>query len=311
LLGAIVQAPTRWAAMTTLERADTLCRIWGVTCASCACSVVGLGELLSGELLCGAGCCWAAPLPPPAAWLPWWPSSTVAAPAPMPAITATTTVAMSQPRRRLGGADRRGGGDTNPRGGDEADGCGGDASGHGGDDANGCGADGDGHGGDDADSCGADGDAHDGGDADGHGCAGGGQDWAGAEGHGGGVDSSGGGANCGGGGAGCPGGEGTPSHAAAVGCQPESGSGDGKSAVGHCSAVTSAPQETQNRTDSSGRGCPHDGHQRTTVPPKSAPLGRLPSGARYGTAAGVTGHRSPAFVPAPGGYSPPEQDSPL
>jgi hypothetical protein len=32
--------------MTTLERADTLCRIRGVTCASCACSVVGLGELL-------------------------------------------------------------------------------------------------------------------------------------------------------------------------------------------------------------------------------------------------------------------------
>src|SRR5215468_6243 len=98
--------------MTTLERADTLCRIWGVTRASCACSVVGLGELLCGGLLCGAGRCWAAPLPPPAVWLPWCPSSTVAVPAPMPAITATTTVAISQPRRRLGGVDRRDGGGT-------------------------------------------------------------------------------------------------------------------------------------------------------------------------------------------------------
>jgi len=83
----------------------------------------------------------------------------------------------------------------------------------------------------------------------------------------------------GGGGTGGPGGEGAPSRAT-VGGQPGSGSGDGKSAVGHCSAVTSVPQETQNRTDSSGRGCPHDGHQRATVPPKSTPPGRLYSGTR-------------------------------
>jgi hypothetical protein len=77
LLGAIVQAPTPWVAVTTVERADTLRRIWGVTRASCARSVPVPGGLLGGgllgcgllgcELLCAAGCCWAAPLLPAAA----------------------------------------------------------------------------------------------------------------------------------------------------------------------------------------------------------------------------------------------------
>jgi len=297
LLGAIVQAATPWVAVTTVERADTLRRIWGVTRASWARSVPVPGELLCGELLCGellggellggellcaAGCCWASALLPPAAWLPWCPSSTVAVPAPMPTITATTTMAMSLPRRRLGGVDRRGGGDTIRRVDDGANCCGEDADGHGGDDASCSGENVGGHGGDDADSCGEDPDGRGGndagcsgqdpdghgwGDADGHG-------WAGAECHAGGVGGGGGEANVGGEKVGCPGGEDPPSHGA-VGCPPGSGSGEGKSAVGHCSAVTSVPQETQNRAGSSGRGCPHDGHQRATVPPKSAPPGRF------------------------------------
>jgi hypothetical protein len=219
-------------------------------------------------------------------------------------------MAISLPRRRLGGVDRRGGGDTIRRVDGGANCCGEDADDHGGDDADSCGEDPDDHGGDDADSCGEDPDDHGGddadcssedpddhggddadcssedpddhggddadcssedsdgwGDADGHG-------WAGAECHAGGVGCGSGGANVGDEKVGCPGGEDTPSHGA-VGCQPGSGSGDGKSAVGHCSAVTSVPQETQNRADSSGRGCPHDGHQRATVPPKSAPPGRF------------------------------------
>jgi hypothetical protein len=184
-------------------------------------------------------------------------------------------MAMSLPRRRLGGVDRRGGGDTIRRVDDGASSCGEDAVGHGGDDANSCGEDADGHGDDDANSCSEDADGHgdddancSGEDPDGHG-------WAGAECHAGGVGCGGGGANVGGEKVGCPGGEDTPSHGVAVGCQPGSGSGDGKSAVGHCSAVTSVPQETQNRADSSGRRCLHNGHQRATVPPKSAPPGRL------------------------------------
>ena len=213
-------------------------------------------------------------------------------------------MAMSLPGRRLGGVDRRGGGDTIRRvddganccgedavghGGDDANSCGEDPDGHGGDDANCSGEDPDGHGGDDANSCGEDPVGHGGDDAncsgedaDGHGddddCSSedpDGHGWAGAECHAGGVGCGGGGANVGGEKVGCPGGEDTPSHGAAVGCQPGSGSGDGKSAVGHCSAVTSVPQETQNRADSSGRRSPHDGHQRATVPPKSAPPGRL------------------------------------
>ena len=52
------------------------------------------------------------------------PSSTMAVPAPMPAITATATAAMSQPRRRPEGADRRGGGGVNRRGEDGTDCCG-------------------------------------------------------------------------------------------------------------------------------------------------------------------------------------------
>ena len=311
MLGAIVQAATPRVAVTTVERADTLRLIWGLTRASCACSVPVSGELLCGELLCGgllgcellcaAGCCWASALLPSAAWLPWCPSSTVAVPAPIPTITATTTMAMSLPRRRLGGVDRRGGGDTIRRvddgpnccgedadghGGDDVNSCGEDADGHGGDDVSCSGEDVDGHGGDDSDSCGVDVDGHGGNDADrsgedpdGHGgndadCSGedpDGHGWAGGECHAGG---GGGGADVGGKKVGCPGGEDPPSHGA-VGCQPGSGSGDGKSAVGHCSAVTSVPQETQNRADSSGRGCPHDGHQRATVPPKSAPPGRF------------------------------------
>jgi hypothetical protein len=214
-------------------------------------------------------------------------------------------MAMSLPRRRLGGVDRRGGGDTIRRvddganccgedadghggddanccgedpdghGGNDADCSGEDPDGHGGDDANCCGEDPDGHGGNDADSSGEDPDGHGGDDADGHGCeATDGHGCAGVECHAGGVGCDGGGANVGGEKVGCSGGEDTPSHGA-VGCQPRSGSGDGKSAVGHCSAVTSVPQETQNRADSSGRGCPHDGHQRATVPPKSAPPGRF------------------------------------
>src|SRR5690242_1248987 len=178
----------------------------------------------------------------------------------MPTITATTTMAMSVPRRRLGGVGRRGGGDTIRRGAGGANCCGGDADGHGSEEADGHGSEG----------------------ADGHG-------WAVSECHGGDVGCGGGGANCGGEKSGCPGGEGAPSHGAAGGGQPGSGSSDGKSAVGHCSAVTSVPQSTQNRTDSSGRGCPHDGHQRATVPPKSAPPGRLHS---------VPGPASPAASPA-------------
>jgi hypothetical protein len=188
-------------------------------------------------------------------------------------------MAMSLPRCRLGGVDRRGGGDTIRRVDDGANCCGEDADGHGGDDPD-CSSedpdghggddpdcsseDPDGHGGDDPDCSSEDPDGHGGGDTDGHG-------WAGAECHAGGVGCGGGGANVGGEKAGGPGGEDASSHGAAVGGQPGSGSGDGKSAVGHCSAVTSVPQETQNRADSSGRGCPHDGHQRATVPPKSAP----------------------------------------
>lgn len=125
------------------------------------------------------------------------------------------------------------------------------------------------------------------------------------------MGCGGGGANCGGEKSGCPGEEGTPSHGEAVGGQPGSGSSDGKSAVGHCSAVTSVPQLTQNRTDSPGRGCPHDGHQRATVPPKSAPPGRLHAVPGPGIAAGVTGHPGPASMSAPGDQSPPEQDSHL
>jgi len=302
-----VQAATPWVAVTTVERADTLRLIWGVTRASWACSAPVPGELLccellgcellGCELLCAAGCCWASALLPSATWLPWCPSSTVAVPAPMPTITATTTMAMSLPRRRLGGVDRRGGGDTIRRVDDGANCCGEDADGHGGDDVNSCGEEVDGHGGEDADCSGENVDGHGGDDAecsgedpDGHGgndadCSGedpdghgwGGADghgWAGGECHAGGVGGGGGGANVGGEKVGCPGGEDPPSHGA-VGCQPGSGSGDGKSAVGHCSAVTSVPQETQNRADSSGRGCPHDGHQRATVPPKPAPPGRF------------------------------------
>ena len=243
-------------------------------------------------------------------------------------------MAMSLPRRRLGGVDRRGGGDSIRCGADGAGSCGGDADGHGGDDADSCeGADGhggndancsgedpDGHGGDDAGSCGEDADGHGSGDADGHGCEGAdghgsdgadGHGWAGSECHGGDVGCGGGGANRGGEKSGCPGEEGTRSHGEAVGGQPGSGSSDGKSAVGHCSAVTSVPQSTQNRTDSSGRGCPHDGHQRATVPPKSAPPGRLHAVPGPGIAAGVTGHPGPASIPAPGDHSPPEQDSHL
>jgi hypothetical protein len=122
------------------------------------------------------------------------------------------------------------------------------------------------------------------------------------------VGCGGGGANCGGEKPGCPDEEGPPSHGEAAGSQPGSGSSDGKSAVGHCSAVTSVPQSAQNRTDSSGRGCPHDGHQRATVPPKSAPPGRLHAVPGPGIAAGVTGHLGPASIPAPGDHSPPEQD---
>jgi hypothetical protein len=169
-------------------------------------------------------------------------------------------MAMSLPRRRLGGVDRRGGGDTIRRVDDGANCWGEDAEGHGGDDPDSSSDDPGGHGGDDPDSSSD--------DPDGHG-------WAGAECHAGGVGCGGGRANVGGEKAGRSGGEDTPSQGAAVGCQPGSGSGDGKSAVGHRSAVTSVPQETQNRADSSGRGCPHDGHQRATVPPKSARPGRL------------------------------------
>jgi hypothetical protein len=197
-------------------------------------------------------------------------------------------MAMSLPRRRRGGVDRRGGGDTIRRVDDGANCCG--------EDADGRGEDPDGHGGNPADCSGE--------DPDGHG-------WAGGECHAGGVGGGGGGANVGGEKVGCPGGEDPPSHGA-VGCQPGSGSGDGKSAVGHCSAVTSVPQETQNRADSSGRGCPHDGHQRATVPPKSAPPGRFhavpgPAPLPVSPATEV----SPPSVPAPGDHSPPEQDSPL
>jgi hypothetical protein len=233
-------------------------------------------------------------------------------------------MAMSLPRRRLGGVDRRGGGDTIRRVDDGANCCGEDADGHGGDDADSCGEDPDGHEGDDTDSCGEDPDGHGGNDADcsgedpdghggddagGHGCEGtDGHGWAGVECHAGGVGCGGRGANVGGEKVGCPGGEDTP-HGA-VGCQPGSGSGDGKSAVGHCSAVTSVSQETQNRADSSGRGCPHDGHQRATVPPKSAPPGRF-----HAVPGPAPLPVSPATevpsVPAPGDHSPPERDSPL
>ena len=157
--------------------------------------------------------------------------------------------------------------DADGHGGEDTSCSGENVDGHGGDDADSCGEDPDGHGGNDTDCSGEDPDGHGWGDADGHG-------WAGGECHAGGVGGGGGGANVGGKKVGCPGGEDPPSHGA-VGCQPESGSRDGKSAVGHCSAVTSVPQETQNRADSSGRGCPHDGHQRATVPPKSAPPGRF------------------------------------
>jgi hypothetical protein len=46
-------------------------------------------------------------------------------------------------------------------------------------------------------------------------------------------------------------------------------------------------------------------------PSQIRPARTAPRGARPGIAAGVTGHRSPASIPAPGDHSPPEQDSPL
>ena len=109
-----------------------------------------------------------------------------------PASTATAATATSQLGRRRGGADGRGGADTNRRGGDGAGCCGGGADGHGWGESDGhCGAGADGHGGEEADGGG------------GANCGGGEE-----------ADGGGGGANCGGGEAGCRRGAGAASHGA-------------------------------------------------------------------------------------------------
>ena len=250
-------------------------------------------------------------------------------------------MAMSLPRRRLGGVDRRGGGDTIRRVDDGANCCGEDADLHGGDDANSCGEDPDGHGGDDMDSCGEDPDGHGGNDAD---CSGedpgrprrerrrllrrrprrprrrrrgrprlrrNGRPWLGWwECHAGGVGCGGGGANVGGEKVGCPGaGRHTLPRRSwlPAGIRLRRREVRGRPLLGrHVGAAGDAEPGRLLRQRLPTRRAP-----ASHGPSQIRPTRTVPRGARPGTTAGVTSHRSPPSVPAPGDHSPPERDSPL